>query len=253
MCLHCRLPWIWRQKMAVLENLKPERVFYYFEEICNIPHGSGNTKQISDYLVEFAKKKELRFIQDEMGNVVIFKEASKGYEESPTVILQGHVDMVCEKTATSQHDFEKDGLKLCVEGDEIYAKDTTLGGDDGIAVAYELAVLEDETLAHPAIEAVFTVDEEIGLLGAEGFDTSVLKGKYLINLDSEAEGYLWSGCAGGLRSYSELSVKRVEGTGLSCKITVDGLLGGHSGSEINKNRSNAILLLARFLHECGSE
>lgn len=120
------------------------------------------TKQISDYLVEFAKKKELRFIQDEMGNVVIFKEASKGYEESPTVILQGHVDMVCEKTATSQHDFEKDGLKLCVEGDEIYAKDTTLGGDDGIAVAYELAVLEDETLAHPAIEAVFTVDEEIG-------------------------------------------------------------------------------------------
>lgn len=239
--------------MAVLENLKPERVFYYFEEICNIPHGSGNTKQISDYLVEFAKKKELRFIQDEMGNVVIFKEASKGYEESPTVILQGHVDMVCEKTATSQHDFEKDGLKLCVEGDEIYAKDTTLGGDDGIAVAYELAVLEDETLAHPAIEAVFTVDEEIGLLGAEGFDTSVLKGKYLINLDSEAEGYLWSGCAGGLRSYSELPVKRVEGTGLSCKITVDGLLGGHSGSEINKNRSNAILLLARFLHECGSE
>ena len=207
--------------MAVLENLKPERVFYYFEEICNIPHGSGNTKQISDYLVEFAKKKELRFIQDEMGNVVIFKEASKGYEESPTVILQGHVDMVCEKTATSQHDFEKDGLKLCVEGDEIYVKDTTLGGDDGIAVAYELAVLEDETLAHPAIEAVFTVDEEIGLLGAEGFDTSVLKGKYLINLDSEAEGYLWSGCAGGLRSYSELPVKRVEGTGLSCKITVD--------------------------------
>lgn len=239
--------------MAVLENLKPERVFYYFEEICNIPHGSGNTKQISDYLVEFAKKKELRFIQDEMGNVVIFKEASKGYEESPTVILQGHVDMVCEKTAMSQHDFEKDGLKLCVDGDEIYAKDTTLGGDDGIAVAYELAVLEDETLAHPAIEAVFTVDEEIGLLGAEGLDTSVLKGKYLINLDSEAEGYLWSGCAGGLRSYSELPVKRVEGTGLSCKITVDGLLGGHSGSEINKNRSNAILLLARFLHECGSE
>ena len=151
--------------MAILENFEPKNVFHYFEEICGIPHGSGNTKQISDYLVEFAKKKELRFIQDEMGNVVIFKEASKGYEESPTVILQGHVDMVCEKTATSQHDFEKDGLKLCVEGDEIYAKDTTLGGDDGIAVAYELAVLEDETLAHPAIEAIYGVDalEDLGV------------------------------------------------------------------------------------------
>ena len=190
--------------MAVLETLKPERVFYYFEEICKIPHGSGNTRQISDYLVQFATERKLRFIQDEMGNVIIFKEASKGYENAPTVILQGHMDMVCEKTAESLHDFETEGLKLCVDGDDIYAENTTLGGDDGIAVAYELAVLEDETLAHPALEAVFTVDEEIGLLGAEGLDTSVLKGKYLINLDSEAEGYLWSGCAGGLRSYSEL-------------------------------------------------
>lgn len=239
--------------MAVLEGLKPERVFYYFEEICKIPHGSGNTKQISDYLVSFAKQKNLRFIQDEMGNVIIFKEASKGYENAPTVILQGHMDMVCEKTATSQHDFEREGLELCIDGDDIYAKDTTLGGDDGIAVAYELAVLEDENLAHPAIEAVFTVDEEIGLLGAEGLDTSALKGKYLINLDSEAEGYLWSGCAGGLRSYSELPVKRVEASGLTCKIIIDGLLGGHSGAEINKNRANAVILLARFLHECAEK
>lgn len=239
--------------MAVLETLKPERVFYYFEEICKIPHGSGNTRQISDYLVQFATERKLRFIQDEMGNVIIFKEASKGYENAPTVILQGHMDMVCEKTAESLHDFETEGLKLCVDGDDIYAENTTLGGDDGIAVAYELAVLEDETLAHPALEAVFTVDEEIGLLGAEGLDTSVLKGKYLINLDSEAEGYLWSGCAGGLRSYSELPVKRVEASGLSYHVTIDGLLGGHSGAEINKNRANAVMLLARFLHECSNE
>ena len=239
--------------MAVLENLKPERVFYYFEKICNIPHGSGNTKQISDYLVEFAKKKELRFIQDEMGNVVIFKEASKGYEESPTVILQGHVDMVCEKTATSQHDFEKDGLKLCVEGDEIYAKDTTLGGDDGIAVAYELAVLEDETLAHPAIEAVFTVDEEIGLLGAEGFDTSVLKGKYLINLDSEAEGSLWISCAGGLSGISTIPVQRVEAEGQKTAVKITGLMGGHSGAEIDKKRANANVLMGRFLYTLQKE
>ena len=239
--------------MAVLENLKPERVFYYFEEICNIPHGSGNTKQISDYLVEFAKKKELRFIQDEMGNVVIFKEASKGYEESPTVILQGHVDMVCEKTATSQHDFEKDGLKLCVEGDEIYAKDTTLGGDDGIAVAYELAVLEDETLAHPAIEAVFTVDEEIGMGGAENIDLSVLKGKKLINIDSEEEGILTVGCAGGFGYNTEIPVTRENAEGEKISIRIHGLLGGHSGAEIHKQRGNGHKMMGRLLNHVSLE
>ena len=176
--------------MSVLENLKPERVFHYFEEITKIPHGSGNTQQISDYLAAFAKEHSLRYIQDERGNVIIFKDAASGYENAPGVILQGHVDMVCEKLPGSTHDFTKDPLTLFVEGDIIHADGTTLGGDDGIAVAYELAILEDDKLQHPAIEAVFTVDEEIGLLGASALDTAPLKGKYLINLDSEEEGIL---------------------------------------------------------------
>ena len=176
--------------MAVLENLEPKRVFYYFEELTKIPHGSGNTKEISDYLVEFAKKRGLRYIQDESNNVVIFKDASEGYEKAPVVMLQGHMDMVCEKKPESSHDFAKDALRLGIDGDFIYAKDTTLGGDDGIAVAYVLAILEDDTLQHPALEVVITVDEEIGLLGAAALDTAPLKAKYLLNLDSEEEGYL---------------------------------------------------------------
>ena len=237
--------------MAVLERLKPERVFYYFEEICKIPHGSGNTKQISDYLAAFAQKQGLKYIQDESNNVVIYKDASPGYENAPVVILQGHMDMVCEKLPSSKHDFERDPLDLQVEGDFISAKGTTLGGDDGIAVAYGLAVLEDAALEHPALEVVFTVDEEIGLLGAKSLDKSLLKGKYLINLDSEEEGYLWSGCAGGLVGISELPVRRVEASGTLCKVKIDGLKGGHSGAEIHKIRGNATLILARFLHEFG--
>ena len=200
--------------MSVLENLKPERVFHYFEEITKIPHGSGNTQGISDYLADFAKAHGLRYIQDESGNVIIFKEAAGGYENAPAVILQGHVDMVCEKLPNSTHDFTKDPLTLFVEGDVIHADGTTLGGDNGIAVAYELAILEDDKLQHPAIEAVFTVDEEIGLLGASALDTTSMKGKYLINLDSEEEGILWAGCAGGMTSISELPVKYPERTGI---------------------------------------
>ena len=235
--------------MSVLKDLKPERVFYYFEEITKIPHGSGNTKQISDYLVEFAKEHGLKYIQDESNNVIIFKDASKGYEKAPCVILQGHMDMVCEKTPESSHDFTKDPLELVVEGDYISAKDTTLGGDDGIAVAYALAILEDDSLCHPALEVLITVDEEIGLLGAVALDTTPLKGRYLINLDSEEEGYLWVGCAGGLRTKSRIPVKYQEAEGTKYEITVTGLLGGHSGSEIDKNRANATLLLGRFLFE----
>lgn len=235
--------------MSVLKNIQPERVFYYFEEICKIPHGSGNTKQISDYLVEFAKAHQLKFIQDESNNVIIFKEASKGYENAPTVMLQGHMDMVCEKTPESTHDFTRDPLDLCLDGDFVFAKNTTLGGDDGIAVAYGLALLEDETLQHPALEVVITVDEEIGLLGAAALDTSVLHAKYLINLDSEEEGYLWAGCAGGMMAVTELPVRYQEYTCKKWKITVSGLMGGHSGAEIDKNRANATVLLARFLYE----
>ncbi len=236
--------------MPVLENLKPQRVFYYFEEITKIPHGSGNTKEISDYLVAFAKNQGLRWIQDESNNVIIFKEASKGYEKVPSVMLQGHMDMVCEKKKGNTHDFTKDPLKLHIEGDYISADGTTLGGDDGIAVAYGLALLEDDTLEHPALEVVFTVDEEIGLLGASALDASCLNAKYLINLDSEEEGILWAGCAGGMTAVTKLPVRYQECTGMKWKIRVSGLLGGHSGAEIDKNRANATLILARFLKEC---
>nr|WP_296006974.1 aminoacyl-histidine dipeptidase [uncultured Blautia sp.] len=235
--------------MRVLENLQPKRVFYYFEEITKIPHGSGNTKEISDYLVNFAKEHQLRWIQDESNNVIIFKPASKGYENAPVVMLQGHMDMVCEKTADSAHDFTKDPLTLKIEGDYITAEGTTLGGDDGIAVAYGLALLEDDTLEHPALEVVITVDEEIGLLGATALDATPLKAQYLLNLDSEEEGYLWAGCAGGMTAVSEIPVRYQEYTDHKWKITVSGLAGGHSGAEIDKNRANATLILARFLKE----
>lgn len=235
--------------MRVLENCEPKKVFYYFEEICKIPHGSGNTKEISDYLVNFAKEHGLEYIQDEMNNVVIYKAATPGYENAPTVILQGHMDMVCEKRPDVEHDFTKDGLNISVEGNYITANGTTLGGDDGIAVAYSLALLDSSDIPHPALEVLITVDEEIGLLGAEGFDCSVLKGRRLINLDSEAEGSLWISCAGGLSGNSSIPVHRVEAEGEKLKIKISGLMGGHSGAEIDKNRANANILLGRFLYE----
>lgn len=235
--------------MAVLSGLKPERVFYYFEEICRIPHGSFHTKQISDYLADFAKEHHLEYRQDESNNVVIKKPAYPGYENAPVVILQGHCDMVCEKVPGSEHDFRKDGLKLRVEGDRISAEGTTLGGDDGIAVAYALAILEDETLKHPALEIVITTDEEVGLLGAAALDTSDLKGTYMINMDSEEEGKLWISCAGGLSVTCELPMERLDAEGTKYEVTLDGLTGGHSGAEIDKIRANAIKLMGQFLFE----
>ena len=234
--------------MAVLENCEPKRVFHYFEEICKIPHGSGNTKQISDYLVQFAKDHGLDYIQDEMNNVVIYKPGTAGYENAPTVIIQGHMDMVCEKRPDVEHDFTKDGLNLSVEGDYISANGTTLGGDDGIAVAYGLALLESDTIAHPPLEVFITVDEEIGLLGAVGFDCSVLKGRRFINLDSEAEGSLWISCAGGLSGVSHIPVTRLDAEGEKLTVKISGLMGGHSGAEIDKNRANANSLLGKFLY-----
>ena len=234
--------------MAVLENCEPKRVFHYFEEICKIPHGSGNTRQISDYLVQFAKDHDLKYVQDEMNNVVIYKPGTAGYENAPTVIVQGHMDMVCEKRPDVDHDFTKDGLNLSVEGDYVSANGTTLGGDDGIAVAYGLALLESDTIAHPPLEVFITVDEEIGLLGAVGFDCSVLKGRRFINLDSEAEGSLWISCAGGLSGISHIPVTRLEAKGEKLTVKISGLMGGHSGAEIDKNRANANSLLGKFLH-----
>lgn len=235
--------------MSVLKGLQPEKVFQYFEEICAIPHGSGNLTAIRDYLVNFAKERNLRYYQDDSCNVVIYKNATPGYEQAPVTILQGHSDMVAEKAPDSTHDFFHDGLKLMIEDDYITADGTTLGGDDGIAVAYMLAVLDDDTLQHPALECVITSDEEIGLLGAKDLDTSVLKGKYLLNMDSEEEGYLWISCAGGLRSESNIPVDYVEAEGEVAEIVIDGLTGGHSGAEIDKIRANANKLMGRFLFE----
>lgn len=233
--------------MSVLEKLEPKKVFYYFEQLCAIPHGSGNTKQISDYCVNFAKEHNLRYIQDESNNVILFKEGSAGYETSEPVILQGHLDMVCEKEQDCSIDFEKDGLELQINGDWIEARGTTLGGDDGIAVAYALAVLDDDTLAHPPLEVVFTVDEEIGMLGAQAIDLSMLKGRRLLNIDSEEEGSFLTSCAGGMQATVTIPVSYREEEGVCFQLTVENLLGGHSGSEIDKERANAIVLLGRCL------
>lgn len=232
--------------MRVLANSEPKKVFEYFEDLCAIPHGSGNTKQISDYCVNFAKAHGLSYTQDELHNVIIRKDASKGYEGSPTVILQGHLDMVCEKDSTASIDFLKDGLSLVLNGDFISANGTTLGGDDGIAVAMALSVLDDDSALHPPLEVLFTTDEETGMYGAAGLDVSNLKGKILLNIDSEDEGILTVGCAGGARA--EINKHIFFGARKKTrKVVVSGLSGGHSGVEIHKNRHNANKLMAEFL------
>ena len=224
-----------------------EKVYKYFKQISEIPHGSGNTKQISDYLVSFAKEKKLSYIQDESNNVIIFKEASKGREKDSAVIIQGHMDMVTEKKKDSTHDFLKDPLDLRISGDYIYANDTTLGGDDGIAVAYALAILDDDSISHPPLEIVITVDEEIGMLGAAALDMSVLKGKYLLNIDSEEEGSVLVGCAGGMTSVCDIPLKTQNTRGILVKLEIEGAKGGHSGMEINKERANATIEIARVI------
>jgi len=237
--------------MSVTQELEPQNVFKYFEEICNIPHGSGNVKRISDYLVEFAKEHGLDFIQDDYCNVIIFKSASGGYENEPTVIIQGHMDMVAVSDADCTKNMETDGLDLVVDGNYLFANKTSLGGDDGIALAMALAILDDESLSHPAIEAVFTVDEEVGMLGAEKLDASSLKGKRLLNIDNEEENYVLTGCAGGARATITLELSRdlvldKEKQDIVC-ISVSGGLGGHSGTEIDKGRANAILIAGMLL------
>lgn len=239
--------------MRALENLKPENVFYYFEEIANIPHGSKNTKQISDYLVNFAKERNLEHYQDELNNVVIIKEASEGYESAEPVIIQGHMDMVCEKENGSTIDFEKDGLELYVDDGFVKAKDTTLGGDDGIAVAYALALLDSKELKHPRLEVVITVDEEIGMLGAVDIDLSMLKGHIMLNIDSDVEGEFLTSCAGGMSINSSIPVTRTSQTGLETIITLTGLDGGHSGAEIHKEHGNANILMGRILENIFNE
>ena len=239
--------------MGVLSALKPEGVWKYFEAICGIPHGSGNEKAVSDYCVSFAKERGLKVWQDEAWNVVFVKEASAGYEDREPLILQGHLDMVCEKKPDCDLDFEKDGLRLAVDGDDVYAEGTTLGGDDGIAVAYALAILDDDRILHPRLEAVFTTNEEVGMDGASALDVSMLKGHTVLNLDSEEEGILLAGCAGGCSAGIALPVLREQRRGVKLLLTVDGLKGGHSGAEIDKGRGNANRLLAAVLTELRKE
>ncbi len=235
--------------MEKLYNLNPNRVFYYFEAISAIPRGSGDQKAISDYCMEFAKTHALKALHDDANNVIIFKSGTKGYEDAEPVILQGHLDMVCQKTEGSAVDFTKDGIDLYIDGDYIKAKETTLGADNGIAIAMIFAILESEEIPHPPIEAVFTTDEEIGMIGAKKLCFDWLKGKKMINLDSEDPKTITVSCAGGsdLRISLPIVRKKIEGTRVI--LNLQGLKGGHSGVEINAGRVNADMLAGRVLHE----
>ncbi len=239
--------------MRVTEGIEPAKVFKYFEEISAIPHGSEDTKRLSDHIAAFAGERSLECIQDEYNNLVIRKGGTAGYENSPSVMIQGHLDMVCEREAGSEHDFKTDGLKLKLENGMLSAEGTTLGGDDGIAVACCMALLDSEDIPHPPLEVVLTVDEEIGMLGAAQMDMSVLKSGIMINIDSEEEGILIAGCAGGVTTRLTLPVKRKYKAGVPVKIVVSGLTGGHSGQEIHKGRANASKLLGRALYKASGE
>ncbi|MGO1653092.1 aminoacyl-histidine dipeptidase [Senegalia sp. (in: firmicutes)] len=240
---------------GVLRDLKPRDVFYYFEEITKIPHCSGEEENISNYLVSFARKNNLEVIQDEALNVIIKKKATKGYENAPIVILQGHMDMVCEKNKDTVHDFSKDPLDLKIDGDFIRANGTTLGADNGIALAYALAILASNDIDHPALEVLITTEEETGLVGAGKIDKKNLNGKILINIDSEEEGILLVSCAGGIRTKVELPIewKSCARNTTSYLLTVRGLKGGHSGMEINKERGNSNIILGRILYDLNKE
>ncbi len=230
-----------------LAGLEPASVFGYFEEICSMPHGSGNTKIISDYLVNFAKEQGLEYIQDDLNDVIIFVPGTCGMEDHTPVIIQGHMDMVCEKDADCPIDMEKEGLDIAHDGQYIFAKGTTLGGDDGIAVAFAMALAADKSIPHPPLELVITVDEETGMFGAAGIDLSMLKGRMLLNIDSEDEGIFTVSCAGGARSTIHMPVTRKAVYGPAIRLVVGGLQGGHSGVEIHKNRANANKVMGEFM------
>ena len=234
----------------MLENYQPQNVFKFFEKICSIPHGSGNTKAISDYIVSVAKEYSLNYIQDDLNNVIVYKNGSEGNEDKEPIMLQSHLDMVCEKNfeTDARFNFETDPLKVAVMDDYVFARGTTLGGDDGIGVAFMLALLTDDSLVHPPLECVFTVDEETGMVGALALDVSNLKAKKLINLDHEDEGVILTSCAGGKKAIISLPVERVKKTGIKYNIVICGLIGGHSGTEIDKYRGNANLIMGRLLH-----
>ena len=227
----------------------PKNVFEIFLELTKIPRGSGNTKAVSDYCVDFAKRNSLWYRQDNANNVIIKKNASKGYENFEPVIIQGHLDMVCEKTPNNPINFETDALEILTDGEYIFANNTTLGGDNGIAVAYALAVLEADDILHPALEVVLTTDEETGMDGAIALDCNDLKAKMLLNIDSEQEGIFTVSCAGGINVTGELPLdfKSENERGISIKIC--GLKGGHSGIEIAKKRADANIIAGRLLQK----
>lgn len=231
----------------MLENLKPKKPFYYFEELTKIPRPSYHEEKIAEYLISFARERNLEHYTDKYHNVIIIKEATKGYESDEPLILQGHTDMVCEKEQGIEIDFENDSLDIFIDGDFIKARGTTLGGDDGVAVAYMLALLDDEDLRHPRLECVFTTSEEVGMDGARGLSAETLKGHILLNLDSEEEGEVLAACAGGGQADISLDIERTADAENPCRLVVSGLLGGHSGTEIDKGRANASKLMVRAL------
>lgn len=237
---------------VTLDMLEPADVFGYFRAISAIPHGSFHTKEISDYLESFAKDHGLSYVRDELGNLIISRPGSAGCEDAEPIALQGHIDMVCEKEASNPINMEKEAITLKTDGEWLWADRTTLGGDDGIAVAIMLALLADKTIKCPPLECVFTVDEEVGLLGAYSLDLSTLKSRRMINLDSEDEGVITASCAGGAEDICTLSGKRREKKGEVLEISVDGLRGGHSGERISHGRANAVLLLTRLLYRLES-
>lgn len=232
-----------------LKDYEKYSFFRIFEEICKIPHPSKHCQELSNYCVEFAKKRNLKFRQDEYGNIIIWKKASKGREKDPCVMIQGHLDMVCVKKQDVKIDFLKEGLTLKANGNSVYAEGTSLGADDGVAVAYALAILDDETISHPDLEVVFTVDEEIGMLGANAISLEGCKSQYLINLDSESDHVLWAGCAGGASVYAKIPFHFQQQSGKTFQIRIQGLKGGHSGAEIDKELANANKLMGRVLEK----
>ncbi len=234
-------------EVQTLAGIDPQAVFAGFDKLGAIPHGSRNTKAISDYLVAFAREQGIRCIQDNLNNVILFGEGTCGMENHAPVILQGHMDMVCEKDPGCSLDMAAEGLDVTHDDTCVYAKGTTLGGDDGIAVAYAMALLMDKTIPHPPLEVIITVDEEIGMLGAAGIDLSMLRGRRMINLDSEEEGIFTVSCAGGATAVLSLPNNRHAVYGPCIRLAVDGLQGGHSGAEIHKDRANANKVMGEFL------
>lgn len=237
--------------MINLKDSKAGAVFHFFSEISKIPRGSGNTEAIADYLIQFAKDKNLDYYRDGFNNVIIKKPGTEGYENKSAIIIQGHTDMVLQKADGVTADMEKNGVNLFLDGDFIKAEGTTLGADDGIAVAYALALLDSSDIPHPPLEAVYTSDEEIGLIGAEALDCSHLTGKMMINLDSDEEGVFIAGCAGGRRIDISLPILYEQTDEKKYTLIVDGLLGGHSGIMINKRRTNAVKRLSEYLYAFG--